>query len=163
VNVRKTNLTLRSLTATFVAGAAIAAVLGLVLPVDVAPPDSPDSRRTARAASSTSPAGLAALESFEPVMALHLRRPLTDTPSATATQPGESGTMAAGAGGPFVLLGTIGDSLAMIRTSSGLVEVKAVGEQAGGARIVAIRPSQVDIDVAGERRTLVKPREGGGG
>jgi hypothetical protein len=51
----------------------------------------------------------------------------------------------------------------MIRTAGGAVEVKGVGEQAGGAKILAVRPSQVDIEVAGERRTLVKPREGGGG
>jgi hypothetical protein len=44
-----------------------------------------------------------------------------------------------------------------------LIEVKSVGELASGARIVAIRPMQVDVEVNGQRMTIAKPREVGGG
>ena len=72
------------------------------------------------------------------------------------------GTVVDGSGAPFVLLGTIGDSVAMVQTAAG-VEIKSVGELANGAKILAIRPWQVDVEMGGQRRTIVKPREPGGG
>jgi hypothetical protein len=63
-----------------------------------------------------------------------------------------------------VLVGTIGNSVALVRTGAGgAIEVKGVGEQVNGAKIVAIRPMQVDVEVGGARMTIVKPREGSGG
>jgi hypothetical protein len=73
------------------------------------------------------------------------------------------GTVVEGSGAPFVLVGTIGDSLAMVRTASGAVEIKGVGELANGAKIVAIRPWQVEVEVGGARMTINKAREPGGG
>jgi len=98
---------------------------------------------------------------FEPIWRLSLRKSLSD---ASITPPvADMVATPAGPGGPFILIGTIGDSLAMIRTSAGVVEIKGLGESANGAKIVAIRPAQVDVEVAGQRLTIAKPREGSGG
>jgi hypothetical protein len=80
-----------------------------------------------------------------------------DTTQSPDTQPATT------ANGPFTLVGTIGDSVVMIRTPAGQVEVKSVGELASGARIVAIRPMQVDVELNGQRMTISKPRDVAGG
>jgi hypothetical protein len=101
------------------------------------------------------------LAEFETISRLNLRKSLSDAPVTAPVA--DTAAAPAGPGGPFVLIGTIGDSLAMIRTSAGVVEIKGLGELANGARILAIRPSQVDVEVAGQRLTIAKPREGSGG
>jgi hypothetical protein len=101
------------------------------------------------------------LAEFEPIWRLNLRKSQSD--ASIAPPVADTAAMPAGPGGPFVLIGTIGDSLAMIRTSTGVVEIKGLGELANGAKIVAIRPAQVDVEVAGQRLTITKPHEGSGG
>jgi hypothetical protein len=121
------------------------------------------------ATSQASPDTQLPLEAFEPIWGLELRRPLSELAggavaapqTGSATHVGGNGPAVSGAGGPFVLVGTIGQSLAMIRTPGGLVEVKGVGDVAGGGRIVAIRPMQVDVEVNGQRQTVSKAREPG--
>jgi hypothetical protein len=101
------------------------------------------------------------LAEFEPIWRLGLRKSLLDAPVTAPVV--DMAAAPAGPGGPFVLIGTIGDSLAMIRTSSGIVEIKGLGELANGAKIVAIRTAQVDVEIAGQRLTIAKLREGSGG
>jgi hypothetical protein len=160
VNVRKVNLGLWTLTAALAAGAVICAGLGVFTPIEV----ESDSRAMGRRAAATSQGSAdsqLSLAEFEPIWRLNLRRSFTDAPVTVPVI--DASAIPGGPGGPFVLIGTIGDSLAMIRTSSGVVEIKGLGELANGAKIVAIRPSQVDVEVAGQRLTIAKPREGSGG
>ena len=60
---------------------------------------------------------------------------------------------------PLTLVGTVGSSLAMLQSADGNVELKAVGESLGGMKVLAIRPSQVDVQYNGKKLTLdkVKP------
>ena len=164
MNVRKLNLSLWTLAAVLAAGALLSAALALLLPVEVAYDEQAAAHQTRPATSQASPDAQLPLQSFAPVWALNLRRPLSDSPPATNTntQVENPGTTS-GSGAPFILVGTIGDSLAMVSTASGVVELKGVGEQAHGAKIIAIRPAQVDIEMGGARMTVTKPREPGGG
>jgi hypothetical protein len=167
VNVRKLNLCLWTAAGICSATAILCAAWGLLAPIEVDEPAAPKS--AARPATSqASPDTQLSLATFEPIWALDLRRPLTgpamaagtsDTTQTTDANPGPP----TAAGGPFTLVGTIGDSVAMIRTPAGQIEVKSVGELASGARIVAIRPMQVDVELNGQRMTIAKPREPGGG
>jgi hypothetical protein len=163
MNVRRTNFLLWTLTATFGAGALLSILLALVVPVDVTPEANTATRRTPTTTQSSPDAQLP-LASFEPVWSLTLRHPLTDTPTtanASANANVTENVTPSTGGAPFTLVGTIGDTLAMIQAPSGAVEVHSVGEQAYGAKILAVRPSQVEIEFAGGKMTLTKPREPG--
>jgi len=164
MNVRKVNLGLWTLTAGLAASALLCAGLGLFTPVAVDSEPHGAGRRTA-ATSQGSIGSQLSLAEFESIWRLNLRKSLTDAPvtapiADAATTPAAT---AAPAGGPFVLIGTIGDSLAMIRTASGAVELKSLGEMVNGAKIVAIRPAQVDVESDGQRTTVAKARDGSGG
>jgi hypothetical protein len=164
MNVRRVNLSLWTLTGVLSAGALLAAGVGIFAPVEVSF-DEPVVPRKTPATSQASPDAQLPLESFAPVWSLNLRRPLEVSAAAVNTNPPveNPGTVVEGSGAPFVLVGTIGDSLAMVRTASGAVEIKGVGELANGAKIVAIRPWQVEVEVGGARMTINKAREPGGG
>lgn len=161
MNVRRTNLALWSLTAVMSAGAVGAAAWGVMwgVSVDVEVVSARPAPRPAT--SQASPDSALPIAAFESIWALDLRRPLTESGSAPATtaQATDVTPPAAGLGGPFVLVGTIGESLAIVRGASGVVEVKGVGDVANGAKIVAIRPMQVEVDLNGQRLTIAKPRE----
>jgi hypothetical protein len=159
MNVRRTNLLLWTLTATFSAGALLSILLALFVPVD-ATSDATTSTRRGPTTTQSSPDAQFPLAAFEPVWSLSLRHSLTDTPTTANANATENVTPSTG-GAPFTLVGTIGDSLAMIQAPSGAVEVRSVGEQAYGAKILAVRPSQVEIEYAGGRMTLTKPKEPG--
>jgi hypothetical protein len=159
LNVRRTNLTLRTLAATLAVAAVLCAAWGVIAPVRVdVEAVGPVASRPAT--TQTSPDSSLPLAAFEPIWALDLRRPLTD-PAAPTNPPTTTDVVppAAGAGGPFVLVGTIGDSLAMIQSAPGVIEVKAVGDVANGAKIVAIHPMRVDVDLNGQRLTIAKPKD----
>jgi len=163
MNVRKVNLSLWTLTAIVCAGGLAAAGVAIFAPVEVTY-DPPAAPRKIATTAQASPDAQMPLDGFAAAWTLNLRKPLTESGSATAgnTQTENPATVVDGSGAPFVLLGTIGDSVAMVQTASG-VEIKSVGEQANGAKIVAIRPWQVDVEMGGQRQTIVKPREPGGG
>jgi hypothetical protein len=165
MNVRKLNISLWTLTAVVAAGGIVVAGWAFVAPVEVAFDEPAPAHKWTPATSQASPDAQLSLESLTPIWNLTLRKSLTDSAgnTATNTQQENPATMLDGSGAPFVLVGTIGDSLAMVRTAAGTVEIKGIGEQANGAKILAIRPWQVDIELNGERKTVVKPREPGGG
>lgn len=167
MNVRKVNLTLWTVAGTLAVGAVVVAVMGVLAPVDVDEPTSARAVKSVAATSQASPDARLGLEAFERIAAIKLRKPLEGAPATAGTGPQMTevtpATTAGAAGAPFTLVGTIGQSLAMIQTAGGGIEVKAVGEQANGAKIVAIRPSQVDVEVGGARMTIAKPRPAGGG
>jgi hypothetical protein len=160
VNVRKVNLGLWTLTAALSTGAVVCAGLGLFTPIEVEPDSRAMGRRVAATSQGSADSQLSLAE-FESIWRLSLRMSPSDAPVTTPLA--NTAAMPAGPGGPFVLIGTIGDSLVMIRTATGVVEIKGLGELANGAKIVAIRPSQVDVEVAGQRLTIAQPREGSGG
>lgn len=104
------------------------------------------------------PAGLPAIESFEPIASRPLRPPLNDAVAA-APAPTMAPASAAAVAPQLALVGTIGTSLAMIKTADGTVSLRSVGEQIAGADVLAIRPTQVDLRIAGRTVTLEKPAE----
>jgi hypothetical protein len=164
MNVRKVNIGLWALTAGLAVGAVVCAVLGVLTSVEVDSQPDGNGRRAAAATSQGSMGSQLSLAQFESIWRLNLRKSLTDAPAnAPVADVSATPPTAASAGGPFVLIGTIGDSLAMIRTASGAVELKGLGEMENGAKIVAIRPAQVDVESDGQRTTVAKLREGSGG
>src|SRR5688500_13709332 len=136
------------------AAAAAVITLAIFIPARVEAP--PISRTNVPATSKSTDDAILALASYEPVWTLELRKPLNGDPApAVVTAP----VTPAQANNPaaITLVGTIGDTLALIQTQPGLIEVKAVGESVGGAKILAVRPSEVDLQAAGQTTTLTKP------
>jgi hypothetical protein len=162
VSARRINLILRTLAVAMTAGAIGALAWAFLSPVKV-DTDSAGLRRMAPAASAPAADSLPPLASFEPIWKLDLRKPLDGAPAAAPLARQAAATAPANNGIPITLVGTIGDSLALVRTADGAVEVKAVGESAAGAKIVSVRPSQIDVEFAGQVVTLRKPKVPDGG
>jgi hypothetical protein len=103
------------------------------------------------------------LERYEPIWSRSLRgfdavavqttQPIAQPASAVATT--EPIAM------PLTLVGTVGHSLALLRTSDGVVEVRGVGEKFAGAEVVSVEPSRVQVRFNGKVVTLTKPRPAG--
>lgn len=159
MNVKRTNQILWTLCGAFALGAA-ALVVYACMPVDVQVEIAPD--RTRIAATTRSASNLPDLAALEPIWKLPLRvgaiESVAVTPQNNNTNPPTTHST-----GQLTLVGTIGSSLAMIQTPAGVVELKAVGESAGSAKIVAIRPSQIDIEQGGQKITLTRPKDPPGG
>ena len=96
------------------------------------------------------------LASLEAVLSRPLRgdavAPAPPIRPAPATQPHASSPTP-------VLVGTIGNSTAMLRTPEGNVVARSVGERVGDAELVAVRHSEIDLRVGGRVITLRKPGE----
>lgn len=165
MNSRKINLLLWATTAVFAGSAVIGIALAVSLPVRVNGEEQVNKRPGQPATAQTSPDATLPLESFASIWRTNFREGKPDPAAAQkgSATPENPGAVITGAGAPFVLVGTIGDSLAMVQTASGTIELKAVGEQCNGAKILAIRPSQVDVEFGGARLTVAKPREASGG
>jgi hypothetical protein len=101
---------------------------------------------------------------FEKIWAMSLRQPLGDAPPPGPVQP-QAATMVSPpvpvvtSGVPVSLVGTIGTSLAMLKTMNNSVEVCAVGESFGGVTVVAVRPAEVDVRFNGQVIKLSKPAD----
>ena len=61
---------------------------------------------------------------------------------------------------PLTLVGTIGNSLAMLKTRDGKIELKGVGESIAGLTILTISPSKVEARYNGRVVQLDKQRRG---
>jgi hypothetical protein len=79
------------------------------------------------------------LQSFNTVLNRPLRRPLTDPVVVTSASPQAIPPQLV----HLTLVGTIGNSLAMLRMPDGQVLLKGVGDEIAGARVVGVRPGQV--------------------
>jgi hypothetical protein len=145
-------------------GLAVAAVAALVLtvflPLEHQPSTDP---RRAQATTAPSAAALPPLASFEKLWNQPLRQalgtaaPPSPMPAATiVTTPTSPDT---GAGPPVSLIGTIGTSLAMLKTQANAVEVCAVGETFAGVTVLAVRTAEIDIRYMGRVMKLFKPAE----
>lgn len=156
MNARNTNLALHAATALFALGTVAAIALGLLLPVESQAP-------TVVATGGKVPATTQAtdtlpLASFEPIFYLQLRRNLAEMPAvATNKTPSITANNANPSNLPITLVGTIGDSIALIQAGADIQAI-AVGETSAGAKVLAIRPSQIDIEYAGQKITLNKPK-----
>ncbi len=60
---------------------------------------------------------------------------------------------------PVSLVGTIGTSLAMLKTNANAIDVCGVGESSNGVTVVAVRPAEVDVRYNGKLVTLAKPKD----
>jgi hypothetical protein len=161
VNVRQVNSMLWATAVVMAAGAIGVLAWAVWSPVAVEGRVG-SSRGAAPASAPVSGESIGPLAAFEPVWKLDLRKPLDGLIVATGARPAAA-TLPVNQGPPITLVGTIGDSVALVRLADGRVEVKAVGESAAGVRIVAVRPAQVDVEFGGQVLTLKKPKEPGGG
>lgn len=143
---------------------AVGVVAGaLLLP---ASPGGGESALLARGKPDTRPttAVLPSLPEFERVWNRRLR-PSFETavamPEAAGPVTGVQATVAPAVSGTSVaVVGTIGDSIALIRDAAGNVEARQVGETiAGVGTVVAVRPSEVDLQQNGQRITLRRVAE----
>ena len=155
MNSRQINTLLWTAAATLVIGAVTCATVTVLWPLKRAH----DSDRDAIASASTMPASLPPLESLQAAASVPLHR--SSTAAVATTQAVAAATTSAPETPPFTLAGTIGTSLALLRTPAGQIELKSVGEEAMGAKVIAIRPSQVDVRFNGQSVTLQKPKEPG--
>ena len=125
--------------------------LGFALPLDVSP-----AVHTKGGAPAGTPSTKPAVESFEQVASRSLRAPLNDAQAGTISPGGSHTPAIQPASGP-VLVGTIGDSLAMFRMPDGSIALKGIGDDLEGSSVIAIRPEQVDLQSSGKRMTVSKP------
>jgi len=160
MTVRQINSILWTMTALLGAGAVIVIIAGVLMPVTA--DDAAMTRRAAEATTrQTIATALPPLSEFEPVFNAQLRQTLGDQPAATQVAPVAVAAAAPPEPTPMTLVGTIGSSLAMFQASGGEVELKAVGESAAGMKVIAIRPSEVDVQLNGKLVTLHKPKQAG--
>src|SRR5688572_1117472 len=156
VNVRRINLMLWTAAIVMAAGAAAVLALAVMAPVEVVP--QAGVARPDRPATTSTTDRLPQLAAFEPVWKLDLRKSLNAETAVTPQAVTAAATIDSGL--PITLVGTISDSLALVKTRSGEVEVRAAGETAaGGVKIVSVRPSQVEVEIGGKVVTLTTPKE----
>jgi len=158
MSARQLNTILWSL-ATLLACAALGVLaIGVLMPLQPSPAATATSVGKAAAAGANTTA-IPSVESFEPVLNRSLRIALNDAgPAAARAAPAAAPATTAPAPS-LVLVGTIGKSLAMIKTPDGNVALAGVGEQINGADVLAIRPTQVDVRIGGKTVTLEIPAE----
>lgn len=163
MNARRTNLMLWSTSAALLMAAVAVAGFAWFAPVEVddvaAAVPGQRSKDAVATMATTTAGGLPPLAAFEPVWRANLRRSLGEAAVAAPQTQAAQTAGAAAAAPPLTLVGTIGDSLAMLRTAGGTVEVRGVGETIGAAKILQIRPSQVELEIGGQKFTLQTPRE----
>jgi len=101
-----------------------------------------------------------AQQQLQQVWNRRLRQPLAptspqDVDVVAAPGVGSPNTEGPAAAGAVALVGTIGDSIALIRDAAGAVEARSVGEMVNGVgTVIAVRPSEVDLNRDGHVITL---------
>ena len=159
MSIRRVNALLWGAAAVMCAAAVGVVVLGIITPVG-----RDDGAPVAAAGAATRPTMLPATEpslaAYQRIWELKLRPPL----NAAVSQPAGPVVAAAKAGPQssglsVTLVGTVGNTVAMLKMPNGDVQVKRVGETAAGAKLVAVRPAQADLQVDGRVVTLRKVKE----
>lgn len=163
MNPRRTNFVLWSAAAVLAASAVAALLIGFAMPLDSEP--APDAMRPQVGALKPQPDGVKAGQSdavsqsdFDRIGSLRLRRHLTEPTAVEQAAADAAAPPQAPATGPLpiTLVGTIGDSLAMLQTPGGPVELKGVGEVLADMTVIAIAPARVEMRYNGRTITLVK-------
>jgi hypothetical protein len=160
MTAKQLNMFLWILTAIFAISAAAVLLYAPLAPInhDMAIGASIDQPSTQSVASSRIPPPAA----FDEIVRSTYRQPLGDPApqSPEPTAPVASATPGTAASGlPVTLVGTVGNSLAMLKTLTNTVEVCAVGEMLYGVTVVAVRPSEVEVKFNGQTLTLSTPTE----
>jgi hypothetical protein len=150
MKVRRVNSILWLTAVCCLALGALSLVLGFALPLDVAPAE-----QTSATVPVRTPTTKPAIESFEQITSRSFRGPLNDDAAAIKSAGAPPTTAMQSSTGP-VLVGTIGDSLAMFRMPDGSIALKGVGDDLEGSSVIAIRPEQVDLLSNGKRATMSK-------
>lgn len=121
-------------------------------------PIRPETNIQIRAIPTTNPTAMVNLPNLsdaQPFLDKPLRHNLTGVAStAVAT------TQQNSAEPPLILVGTIGNTLAMLKTRDGKIELKGVGETVGGMTIVTISPAKVEARYNGRVVQLQKQQRG---
>lgn len=159
MNARRARVCLWSAAAVLAAGAGAIAVAAILMPVR-----EPKVRATpslTKPGASASAESLPPLKAFAAAWSLDLRRPLYDPPpgSVTAAKTAKPPPPLA-----VTLTGTVvepGHSLAVFSAAGGKVELKAVGESAGGAEVLEIGRDTAVVWHNGEQVTLRVPKREG--
>jgi type II secretory pathway component PulC len=157
MNRRRIHLILCSSSVLFILASAATVAVGLLLPLSVSMPKPRDpSVKTSTTQPRQTPPPL---ENLQRLASLNLRQPLFDPPPP-APQPPPTKTPLA-----IKLAGTILEaehSLAILQLPDGKTELKAVGEQCGGATIVRIEQDCVTVSYDGQtvQLTIAAPKQG---
>jgi hypothetical protein len=135
--------------------AALAALAAGVAPLEEIPP-----RRILIASASTAPSP--AVDEAQRAMLAPLEgtfsRPLRGKP-APAVRPLVTPAPAPSPSATITLVGTIGDSTALLRTPDGNVAARSVGHKLGDAEVVSVRRNEAELRIAGKIVTLRKTTE----
>ena len=161
MNTRRINQLLYAAAAVLAAGAAGVLIFGLTMPLDQ---NEPRGSQHTTAPADDGAASLPSVASLEPLWDLRLRGdliPAAPSPQQPARLAADIATAPPDV--PVSLVGTIGDSLAILRHESGQVEVRAAGENVAGVEVVEVRPARVRVRFNGQMITLEKPVEAQGG
>jgi len=158
MNARKLNFLMWTGAIALVACAIFVLVSGAVMPLETASPlvAHPGAPQSVAATSRSSPPASIDLAR---IGALRLRRPLAQPTAEQEITTSAPPPIATSSLPPLTLVGTIGDSLAMLQTPGGAVEVRGVGETIAGTTIVSIRPARVELQFNGRTVVLVKAAE----
>ena len=160
MNAKQVNFLLWSGAAAVSVASFASLLLGFILPLEkVAITESPTKSATSK---QTLGSAVPPPSAFEKIWALSLRQPLGDAPPPTPVQPvttADTPAIVIDSGVPVSLVGTIGTSLAMFKTTGNAVEVCAVGESLSGVEVVAVRPAEVDVRYNGQLIKLSKPAD----
>ena len=154
---RRINLLLWTVAGCCTAGAVAALALAFLIPLESVARDAAPATRPASPALASR--DLPSLPEFEPIFNAVLRPALSEAPPEAAVVAQASPTSTAADAVGLTLVGTIGQSLAMLRNAQGEVELRGVGDTAGGATVVAIQPSRVEMQHNGRSIVLEKPKE----
>jgi hypothetical protein len=157
MNGRRINQALWTLAAMLGVAAVVVVISALAAPLqsDAAP----RADRSATAGTTTNQTSLPQLAAIEPLWSMRLQSMFAPdaTPMPDESRLASEPSAPAPAGVPVTLVGTIGQSLAMLRDTSGAVEVRGVGEQLAGVEVLQVRPARVQVRYNGEVITLEKP------
>jgi hypothetical protein len=165
-----TRRTLNAATAVMTVAAVLAVGLAFGLPIAQPADDNAASGQSGGARSAQtrpSPAsGTPLVAALEPVFPLRLRQSPGQAGNAGSTNPvttpsraPDPAPVAASDLPPYTLVGTVGDSLALLRGADGAVEIRGVNESVGGVEVQSIQPGSVRVRYNGKVMTLDKPKE----
>jgi hypothetical protein len=152
VNVRQINLALQITTIVLVSAAVLSLAAGLFVPLETQGVPAPSQSPIAAVSHSQQ---LPPVDSFAPIFSRSLQASGSASAGATAAQtdsPADPTVPVA----QLVLVGTIGNSLALIQGPDGTVAIVEPGDDVNGSPVTAIRPSEVDLRINGKVTTLRK-------
>jgi hypothetical protein len=153
VNVRQINLSLQVTTIVLVSAAVLSLAAGLFVPLETQGVSASSKGPTAAINHSQQ---LPPVDSFAPIFSRSLQASGTVSGDAAAAQADSQANAPAAPVAQLELVGTIGDSLALIQGPDGTVAIVEPGDDVNGSPVMAIRPSEVDLRINGKVTTLRK-------